>query len=277
MRQFAAVFFVFVLMIGLPFAAQAQSKSQYPIGEVVEIEGKSYYKSPAGDQKRIRPGDQIYMNSVIKTDPDSKILILFIDDTQLTLAEKTELVIDEYVFDPYDPGENEGKFLITGGAFRWVSGLITKSERPNVKIKTGVGSIGIRGTDFWAGHIDDGYGVAVEEGLVSFDGNWGELSNPAGDAAYIANDSEEPGDAHPWDAARKSRAFNKTTFVSAKYLHEHMQDLMRENIRKRHDYRARVFPYKPGPSKGYRKTDEEFFTDEFLDMRDNLGRDDYKQ
>lgn len=282
--QFFGIFvFSVFLLCAVCFSshAKAQEKAHYPIGEIAALEGSSYFKRSDGIKKRIKVGDQIYLNTVIGTDKDSKVMIVFIDDTQITLAEETELVIDEYIFDPYDSDENEGKFLITGEGFRWVSGLLSKAERPKVKIKTQAGSIGIRGTDFWAGRVDEGYGVVVEDGLVSFEGDWGEQDVPSGQGAFIdkygEGVDEVPGETKPWQIERKRRAFKKTTFVRNKRLHERLKDIMRSNIKKRHDYRSRVFPYKNSPYNNRRKSADEFFTDEFLDMKDNLGREDYNK
>ena len=117
----------FCILFCLPAQAQ-QSREHYPIGQIVQMEGKAWYISPDKRKKTLRVDDPIYLNSVVETAPGAKLLILFIDDTQLTLGENTNLVIDEYIFDPYDAEENEAAFDIMKGTFHMLSGMIGKRD-----------------------------------------------------------------------------------------------------------------------------------------------------
>ena len=88
------------LLLILPLAPTAQAnKNAYPIGELIALEGKAYYVGN-NSKASLGVGDPIYFNSTIETGQDAKALILFIDDTEITLAEDTVLTMDEYVFDP---------------------------------------------------------------------------------------------------------------------------------------------------------------------------------
>jgi hypothetical protein len=61
------------------------------------------------------------------------------------------------------------------GAFRFVSGQLTKLASSDVSVTTPVAIVGIRGTEFWGGPIDDqALGVFLLEGAVS-------VSNAAGE------------------------------------------------------------------------------------------------
>ncbi|GJL85290.1 MAG: hypothetical protein DHS20C02_10650 [Micavibrio sp.] len=257
-----------MLFVLLPDSAGAQDK-HYPIGQVAALEGQAYYVSPDKKKNKIRVSDPIYLNSVVQTAADSKILIIFIDDTQIILAENTELLIDKYIFDPYDPDENEADFSIIEGSFHWFSGMISKRERPKVKIKTAVGSIGIRGTKFWAGRIDGGYGVLVTEGLVGFNGSWGTAEIPGGKGVFIPGSAKIPDEIKIWPKVKKDRALITTTFTQTRNLEQQIKQLRKENVTKRHDYRGKMFPYKQNPyPPGYRPDPDDFFSEEFQELRD---------
>jgi hypothetical protein len=61
------------------------------------------------------------------------------------------------------------------GALRFVSGKVTKLASSDVSVTTAVATLGIRGTEFWGGPIDDqALGVFLIEGAVS-------VSNAAGE------------------------------------------------------------------------------------------------
>lgn len=246
----------------------AQDKSFYPIGQIAALEGKAFYVR-GEKRKKLKLQDPIYLNTVIETDPGGKALILFIDDTQLVLAEKTRLKIDEFVFDPYDPEENHGEFDVTKGAFHWLSGMLSKRDRPDVKITTSVGTIGIRGTEFWAGNVPGGYGVFVDSGLVNFDGAWGSADIPAGQNILIKDASSYTLQDEYWTAETRNAALLRTTFTKDEGLEKRLEELREGNIRKRHDYRGQIFPYKPNPlAPTIAPEDDEFFSGEFIEMKD---------
>ena len=78
---------------------------------------------------------------------DGNIKIIFIDDTKVTIAEYSTLIIDEFV---YDNNTKKGKVSLKAsfGKLRYTSGLIAKNSKENIKITTPTASVSVRGTDF---------------------------------------------------------------------------------------------------------------------------------
>lgn len=78
---------------------------------------------------------------------NGNLKILFIDDTKVTVAEYSTLIIDEFV---YDGNTKKGKVNLKAslGTLRYTSGLIAKNSKENVKITTPTASVAVRGTDF---------------------------------------------------------------------------------------------------------------------------------
>lgn len=177
-------FGIFVFLAGAVLTGSAFAQAPQPIGSVVETEGSVTF-SGANGTSAARPQDNIYPYATIKTGPQSRALILLIDDTEITLGENAELTLDEYVFDPGDPQENKGRFSFLRGAFVYVSGMLAKRSPPDVTLKTSYGSIGIRGTTVWGGPVDDGFGVFVENGEVLFNGESGSVRVPQGAGTFL--------------------------------------------------------------------------------------------
>jgi hypothetical protein len=78
---------------------------------------------------------------------------------------------------------------------RFVSGKLTKLASSDVSVTTGVATLGIRGTEFWGGPIDDqALGVFLVTGVVSVSNAAGEqiLSRP-GQGTNIATPGSAPG------------------------------------------------------------------------------------
>ena len=92
-------------------------------------------------------GSKIYFGDSIFTEAASTAQILLMDQTTLTIGESSELVMDEFV---YDPQTKIGKFVssVKIGTVKIITGEISKTNPDNLEIKTPTGSIGARGTEF---------------------------------------------------------------------------------------------------------------------------------
>ena len=92
-------------------------------------------------------GSKLYFGDSIITEAASTAQILLMDQTTLTIGESSELVIDEFV---YDPQTKIGKIIssVKIGTVKIITGEISKTNPDNLEIKTPTGSIGARGTEF---------------------------------------------------------------------------------------------------------------------------------
>ena len=81
------------------------------------------------------------------------------------------------------------------GAFRFLSGQVSKLARSDVAVTTPFATVGIRGTEFWAGPIDDQVlGVFLIEGAVSVSNAAGRADpEPPGQGTNIATPGAAPG------------------------------------------------------------------------------------
>lgn len=73
--------------------------------------------------------------------------ITFVDDTQIKLTEHSEVLVDEFVFDP-NPDNSKMALNFAKGTARFVTGKLGLVPKKNIKIRTNSATIGIRGTDF---------------------------------------------------------------------------------------------------------------------------------
>lgn len=76
-----------------------------------------------------------------------RLELKFLDDSVLKLTEHSEIVIDEFVYDP-DPSKSKLALNFASGTARFVSGALGKINKENIKIATPTAEIAIRGTDF---------------------------------------------------------------------------------------------------------------------------------
>ena len=130
------LFLVFFLVTSSAFAKVGEVSFQSQPGQV----------SRGSDKFLTEVGIGIEMNDKIET-LNGNLKILFIDNTKVTVAEYSTLIIDEFV---YDGNTKKGKVNLKAslGTLRYTSGLIAKNSKESVKITTPTASVAVRGTDF---------------------------------------------------------------------------------------------------------------------------------
>lgn len=120
-------------------------------------------------------GSEILSGDKIRTGPNSRLRVRFLDDSTLTVGENAEILIDEMVYVPAGRAPESGRQAITfvSGVFGYVSGKIGRSVRTEVALTTPVATIGIRGTRVVGGELTVGmppgmphYGFQIREGAV---------------------------------------------------------------------------------------------------------------
>ncbi|MDA7490443.1 FecR domain-containing protein [Candidatus Pelagibacter ubique] len=101
------------------------------------------------DGVKLNTGDKIYFGDTIKVNDKSNSQILLLDQTVLNVGAKSEVIIDEFVF---DPSNNNGKILsqLKQGSMKVITGLISEKDPDNFVVKVPAGTIGTRGTEFQA-------------------------------------------------------------------------------------------------------------------------------
>jgi hypothetical protein len=99
------------------------------------------------NNEKLITGSKIHFGDTIFVKAQSNAQILLLDETALTVGEKSELTIDEFV---YDPQSKVGKIVsnIKIGTVRIITGEISKKNPDNLEVNVPTGSVGARGTEF---------------------------------------------------------------------------------------------------------------------------------
>ncbi|MCR4820189.1 MAG: FecR family protein, partial [Elusimicrobiales bacterium] len=94
---------------------------------------------------RLKSGMDIYLNDRIVTGKTGSLQIMLLDETIFTLGPNSDMVLDEFV---YDPSNDKGKVSakVAKGVFRFITGKIARHDPSNMNVKIQAGNIGIRGT-----------------------------------------------------------------------------------------------------------------------------------
>ncbi len=123
-------------------ALGAQGALANTIGAVSALNKDVDGTPPAAETRQLVLGDGVVLNERIESSPVGSGQFLFLDQTSLTIAKQSVLVLDKYV---YDPATKTGEFAMSmsRGVLRFVGGRITKQT--DAVITTPTATIGIRG------------------------------------------------------------------------------------------------------------------------------------
>jgi hypothetical protein len=192
-------------------SAGDQAAAQEPIGAVSRIQGEAA-GTRGGTSRALGLNASIFRSEIVSTGEAARLEVTFTDNTRLTLGEKAKLTLDTYVFDPA-AGRGAIKFGVVG-ALRFLSGQVTKLASSDVSVTTAVATLGIRGTEFWGGPIDDqALGVFLIEGAVSVSNAAGEqILRQPGQGTNIATPGSAPGPVTFWPQDKVNRAVATVTF-----------------------------------------------------------------
>jgi hypothetical protein len=111
-------------------------------------------------------GLKLNVKDTIKTHDNTKVQIIFDDETIVSLGKNSNFSINEFLFD----GDKEpvAKFAMLRGAMRVITGKIGKIAPQKFSVSTKTATIGIRGTNFTVIANDDGsYQVYCTYGAIS--------------------------------------------------------------------------------------------------------------
>ena len=131
-------------LLGLiPLSAGAQSsRDGTEIGVTAALNPNATGTLAQSEPRLLEVGVNVFTNERITTTEGGQAQMLFIDESAFTVGPNSEVVLDEFVFDP-DTGTGRLALTATKGVFRFVGGKISKKTPVTLKTPTAV--IGIRG------------------------------------------------------------------------------------------------------------------------------------
>ena len=125
------------------FDARAAVAQVSPIGDAAnvqnQVEGILNRKAQS-----ISPGGSVFQNERVHTGEESQTQLVFLDHTHLGVGPKSEVTIDQFVYNP-DRGTGRVQIEASRGVFRFVTG---SQDKKDYEVVTPSGTIRVRGTEF---------------------------------------------------------------------------------------------------------------------------------
>ncbi|HEX3505253.1 MAG TPA: FecR domain-containing protein [Xanthobacteraceae bacterium] len=173
-------------------AAALAPASAQQVGTATAVNPTSESTKPGAGTVSLNVGANIVHRERIHTTPSGSVQLLFLDKSTLSIAPNTNLLIDEYI---YDPKSNTGHMLanLAEGALRFVGGAL--SHQGEASITTRDAAIGIRGGTVTVVRGPNGTKVIDHFGVITITNGAGTvtISRP-GFFVLIANWNTPPSD-----------------------------------------------------------------------------------
>ncbi|MAO22842.1 MAG: hypothetical protein CMJ25_18995 [Phycisphaerae bacterium] len=116
------------------------------IGDISELNGSAQIVRDKPLLAKVNLGIQSNDEAITR---NGRMAITFLDDSTVRLTENSELLIDEYIYDP-DPSKSKMALTFGLGTARFITGNLNRIDKQNIQLKTPTANIAIRGTDFTA-------------------------------------------------------------------------------------------------------------------------------
>lgn len=131
-----------ILALCLPSLAQAQNSK---IGVNSAIKGDVTVQSGEMAAAQAIVSEPIFLGDNVNSAKSSTLQILLMDETTFTVGPSCELTIDKFVYNP-NSNSNSMSAKVKNGAFRFMSGNVSRSQNSSVEIDSPIASMGVRGT-----------------------------------------------------------------------------------------------------------------------------------
>ncbi len=130
-----------LLLLGLVSPAKAAvTETQVAVATATNL--KAIGKPPISPARELKTGVGVFFSEKVSTNQVGRAQLLFEDGTALTVGPTSDLVIDEYVYDP-KAGTGAMTVSISKGFFRLVGGKISK--KTPIKFLAPNATVGVRG------------------------------------------------------------------------------------------------------------------------------------
>lgn len=201
---------ILALMIVFSLPSAAQQDNADVVAKVLRIQNAAVAMQDALPRP-LDVGSDVQLGDIISTGKDTRLEIEFTDGTIVRLGERAHFTVVEYVLE-----QNGGNAVMRmlQGAFQVTSGKMMQLADASMTVETNTATIGIRGTTFWGGELENGFEVALLKGKgVDVKTAVGTVSlTEPGTGTRAANKGVFPSEPLPWGRNKMQSAIDTVSF-----------------------------------------------------------------
>lgn len=125
--------------------ATAQNAQRPDIGRIKNVTAGGVDVQRRGNTQRAQSGYPLKEGDIVVTGPGQRVGITFVDNTRISIAPRSRVIISTYLFDR-SRREGNANIRIERGAMGVDSGSLARSG--NLRFETPNSTLGVRGTSF---------------------------------------------------------------------------------------------------------------------------------
>ncbi|MGJ3259463.1 MAG: FecR family protein [Rhodospirillales bacterium] len=197
-----------LLLIAVPAPAQQQNTDV--VATVSRIE-KAAVAMQDALPRPLEKGSEVQLGDIVSTGKGARLELTFTDGTTVQLGERTQFSVVEFVVE-----QNGGNAVmrLMKGAFSMTSGSMMQLAESSMTVETETATIGIRGTTFWGGTLEEDFEVALLDGkgvYVETKGGTVELTD-VGNGTSVSGKDAAPSEPKSWGQSKLDRAAATVAF-----------------------------------------------------------------
>jgi len=136
-------------------------------GKIEAMQMPAWIKHSNGQSEALKPGMAVQSGDQLITGQSSRLLIRLNEGSHVKLGENAQLNFDKLQPAEEDQGFFEAIIKVAKGAFRFTTTTFGINKKRDVKVRVGVITVGIRGTDIWGKSNAEKDLLALLEGNIS--------------------------------------------------------------------------------------------------------------
>jgi hypothetical protein len=204
-----AVLLAFILVLAAP-PGVAQQQNSDVVAQVSRIQ-KAAVAMQDAFPRPLEVGSDVQLGDIVSTGKGARLELTFSDGTTVKLGERTQFSVVEFVVE-----QNGGNAVmrLMKGAFEMSSGSLLQLADASMIVQTETATIGIRGTRFWGGTLDNDMEIALLDGKgVYVETKVGRVElERVGTGTSIPDANTAPTRPVTWGRGKLNRAAATTSF-----------------------------------------------------------------
>lgn len=113
---------------------------------VASLVGAMSATGSGGEHRIVAEGGPIYPGEVLETANDGHAVLVFRDNTKVTVRARSQFRVESFAYNSDSPAEGTMIFNLLRGGMRMFTGLVGKARPQAVRMTTATATVGIRGT-----------------------------------------------------------------------------------------------------------------------------------
>lgn len=118
------------------------------VARVALLVGAATAIDKPGTSRALQVGSPLYEGNIIETRAGGHVVLLFSDESRVTLQPETRFAVERFRYAAARPEEGSAALRLLKGGMRALTGLIGKKHPQGYQVHTTTATIGIRGTGF---------------------------------------------------------------------------------------------------------------------------------